>query len=297
MAVSTVENVTESINRAVDSQQSWLDPLAEALQGALTAAIDAGGEVARSVKTFFNGSWLGHPLHPAISDLPVGAWTTGLIMDLIGAEGAADACVKIGVVAAVPTALAGVADWHDTVDRDRRVGLAHALLNSAALGLFVGSIVARRRGSRALGVGLSTIGWATAFGSAYLGGDLVFKHGMNVNRTAWDPAGERFQRVARLDDLPIGRLSGGEIEVDGRKLPVVLLRDTGQVYALHGRCAHAGGPLAEGELVDGHCVVCPWHGSTFDMHDGSVRQGPSAYPQPRFETRVRDGDVEVRLVK
>jgi nitrite reductase/ring-hydroxylating ferredoxin subunit len=218
-------------------------------------------------------------------------------MDLIGAHRAADTCVKIGVAAAVPTALAGVADWHDTVDRDRRVGLAHALLNSAALGLFVGSIAARGRGSRGLGVGLSTVGWALAFGSAYLGGELVFKQGANVNRTAWDPRAEDFQSVTRLDELVDGRLTGGEIEVDGQTLPIVLLREGGRVHALRGTCAHAGGPLAEGKLVDGHCVECPWHGSTFDMRDGSVVQGPSAYPQPRFETRVRDGAVEVRLAR
>jgi nitrite reductase/ring-hydroxylating ferredoxin subunit/uncharacterized membrane protein len=297
MAVATVEKVTQSISEAVDAQRGWLDPVAETLQSALTAAIEAGGQTARSAKTFLNGSWLGHPLHPAISDLPIGAWTTGLIMDLIGAHRAADTCVKIGVVAAVPTALAGVADWHDTVDRDRRVGLAHALLNSAALGLFVGSIAARGRGSRGLGVGLSAAGWALAFGSAYLGGELVFKHGTNVNHTAWDPAGEDFQKVARLEDLVEGTLTRGEVEVDGQAIPVVLLREAGRVHALHGRCSHAGGPLAEGKLVDGHCVECPWHGSTFDMHDGTVLQGPSAYPQPRFETRMRDGNVEARLAR
>src|SRR5262245_50889653 len=194
---ATVEKVTHGINEAVEAQQGWLDPLAEALQGALTSAIDAGGDAARSAKTLLNGSWLGHPLHPALSDLPIGAWTTGLIMDLIGAPRAADDCVRMGVVAALPTALAGLADWHDTVDRERRVGLAHALLNSTALGLFVGSIAARGRGRRALGVGLSTAGWALAFGSSYLGGELVFRHGTGVDHTAWDPAFESFRPVAR----------------------------------------------------------------------------------------------------
>ena len=297
MAVATVENVTQGINEVVDAQQGWLDPLAEALQGALTAAIESGGEAARSAKTFLNGSWLGHPLHPALSDLPVGAWTTGLVMDLIGAHGAADLCVRLGVVAALPTALAGVADWHDTIDRDRRVGLAHGLLNTAALGCFVGSIAARGRGQRGLGVGLSSVGWAIASFSAYLGGDLVFKRGLNVNRTAWEPAVEEFRPVLRLDELTDGKLAGAEIEVDGQKLPVVLLREGELVHALHGRCAHAGGPLAEGKIVAGHCVQCPWHGSTFDMRDGTVRRGPSAYPQPRFETRVREGQVEVRLAR
>src|SRR5919108_6237635 len=148
MAIATVEKVTQGINEAVDAQQSWLDPLAETLQSAITAALEASGQAGRSFKTFLNGSWLGHPLHPALSDAPVGAWTTSLIMDLLGAHWAADTCVKVGVLAAVPTALAGVADWHDTVDRDRRVGLVHALLNSAALGLFIGSIAARGRGNR-----------------------------------------------------------------------------------------------------------------------------------------------------
>jgi nitrite reductase/ring-hydroxylating ferredoxin subunit/uncharacterized membrane protein len=297
MAVQTIENVRGGISDAIESQKGWLDAVGESLQGALTAALEAGGEPARSAKTFLNGSWLGHPFHAAISDVPVGAWMMGALMDLLGYRRAADALVTTGVVSAIPTALAGAADWHDTVDRDRRVGIVHAALNSTALLLFVGSTIARRRGSRALGVGLSSAGLSVALGAQYLGGELVFNQGVNVNRTAWDPGTEKFQVAARLDEIRDGALKGAEIDADGQKVPIVLLRHGDHVHALHGRCAHAGGPLAEGKVVDETCVECPWHGSTFDMRDGTVVQGPSAYPQPALETRIRDGNVEVKLTR
>lgn len=297
MALNASDSLAQQVSDLVDRQEGWLDPLAETVQSGLTALIEAGGEQARSVKSFLNGVWLGHPLHPAISDLPVGAWMTGFVLDLVGARRGADAAIAAGVVAAVPTALAGAADWHDTVDRDRRIGMAHALLNSAALTLFVGSVVARRRGSRGLGMALSTAGLAIATGGAYLGGDLVFSQGTNVRRNAWDPEPRDWQVAARASDLAEGTLTGGEVEIDGRTVPVVLLKRGGEIYALNGTCAHAGGPLAEGSLVNETCLQCPWHGSEFDMRTGVVLQGPSAYPQPVFQARLRDGSVEVRVAR
>jgi nitrite reductase/ring-hydroxylating ferredoxin subunit/uncharacterized membrane protein len=297
MAVETREHFAQQVTDLVDEQGSWLDPLSETLQNGLTSLLEAGGERARSIKSFFNGVWLGHPLHPAISDAPVGAWFTGFILDVVGARKGADAAVTAGIVAAVPTALAGVADWHDTIDRDRRVGMAHALLNSAALTLFVGSALARRRGARGLGVSLSTAGLAIAMGGAYLGGDLVFSQGTNVRHNAWDPEPREWKVAGRTSDLAEGKLTGGEIEVDGRKVPVVLLKRGSQVFALNGTCAHAGGPLAEGKVVGEACVQCPWHGSEFDMRTGEVVQGPSAYPQPVYHARIRGEDVEVRLAR
>ena len=80
-------------------------------------------------------------------------------------------------------------------------------------------------------------------------------------------------------------------------LPIVLLKRGEQILALSGTCSHWGGPLAEGELVDGVCVECPWHGSQFDLRDGSVRRGPATAPAPVFETRLREGRVEVRRAR
>lgn len=294
MATITREPATDLLVEAIEKQEGWLDPIAEAVQDALTAVLEAGGDGARSFKSLLNGTFLGHPLHAALSDAPVGLWLAGLALDAIGARRGADAAVTTGVIAAVPTALAGAADWHDTGGRDRRVGLVHAIVNSAALVLYVGSIVARRRGARRLGVGLSTTGFALTLGGAYLGGDMVYRQGVNVNRTAWDPEGKEYQAVGAFAQMPEDRLIGRDIEVDGEKVSVVLLRKGNTVLALSAKCAHQGGPLAEGKLIDGDCVECPWHGSTFRMNDGSVVQGPAPYPQPRFDVRVREGQVEVR---
>jgi nitrite reductase/ring-hydroxylating ferredoxin subunit len=162
------------------------------------------------------------------------------------------------------------------------------------LSCYVGSWFARRAGNRQLGVGLSTTGFALAFGASYLGGDMVFRQGTGVNRTAFTPEATEWKAALPAERLVEGRLVGGEIEVDGEREPIVFLKRGERIYALDGRCSHWGGPLAEGELTEGDCVQCPWHGSQFSMADGSVKQGPAAHPQPRFEARLREGQVEVR---
>jgi len=287
--------IADRAEGSIDAQQSWLDPLAEKLQQGLSTALEQGGPTAQRVKDALNGTWLGHPLHSVLTDLPIGAWSTGLVFDLIGEERGADLALILGVVAAVPTAAAGLADWHDQNDRPRRFGLVHAILNSAALLCFIGSIIARRVGHRTVGKALSMGGFTLTCASAYIGGELVYSQGAGVDRNAWEPEPEDYQIAARSTDLQEGKLTPGSIEVAGQKLPLVLLRKGQQILALGGVCAHAGGPLAEGELVDGTCVACPWHGSTFDLQTGEVIHGPSAYPQPAYDAREHNGQIEVRL--
>lgn len=240
-------------------------------------------------------TWLGHSLHPALTDVPIGAWFTSLVFDCIGEEQGADASLTLGVIAAIPTAAAGLADWHDQANQPRRTGLVHALLNSAALVCFLGSIIARRSGHRAAGIALSMGGLTLTGSSAYLGGRLVYSQGTGVDRNAWDPESEGYQIAASAAEVLEGRLAPGEIEVDGKKLPLVLLRKGRQILTLGAVCSHVGGPLAEGKLVQGQCVECPWHGSTFDMQTGQVLHGPSPYPQPAYDAREQNGNVEVRL--
>lgn len=286
------------VDAAINRQRGTLDPLAERLQEWLRARVAQGGPPARTVKDVLHGTWLGHALHPALTDVPIGAWSVGLGLDFAGAHQAADRVITIGVAAAVPTALAGLADWTDTEDKQRRTGLVHALLNTAALGLYACSLVARRQNQRATGVGLSTAGFALALSSAYLGGDLVYRQGTAVSRTAWSPDLEEFQMAAREADLAEGKLTRGEITVDGEKVPLVLLRKGNEVLALHDVCSHWGASLADGKLImDGAAVECPWHQSTFSLRDGTVLHGPAATPQPCFDARVRDGNVEVRLAR
>ena len=190
--------------------------------------------------------------------------------------------------------MSGAADWSDTADEPRRLGLLHALLNTGALSLFIASLFARRSDHRALGIGLSTTGLCLAGFLAWLGGELVYRLGTGVDRTAFMPEVEDFQVAARVDSLVEGKLVGGEITVDGDRIPVVLLKRGSQVLALNGVCSHQGGPLAEGKLLEDDCVECPWHRSRFSIEDGSVRQGPATAPQPAFETRISGENVEVR---
>ncbi|MDQ3701361.1 MAG: Rieske 2Fe-2S domain-containing protein [Chloroflexota bacterium] len=282
----------------------WLDGLSERLQAGLTEAMETGGPSAQAAKDFLNGTWLGHPLHPALVFLPLGAWSTAAVLDVLGEQRAADASIGLGILSSLPTAAAGLAQWHDIQSKPRRVGMAHALLNTIALGCYTGSWAARAAGHRKLGFSLSTLGLATTGVSGYLGGELAYNLGVGVSRTAWStevedasPAISEFQVAAPASSHVEGDLSAGEIEVDGQKIPLVLLKRGNQVLALNGTCTHAGGPLAEGKLVDGDCVQCPWHGSIFNMHDGTVVQSPATASQPHFEARVRDGNVEVRAVR
>ena len=294
MVLDPVRAVTDRLDAVIVSQAEPLEAGGRTVQGWIATAFRFGGSAGQSTKNVLNGVWLGHPLHPALTDVPIGAWTTSLIFDLLGLDRSADATLTLGVVASIPTALAGAADWVDAGDEPRRVGFLHALLNVGALCLYLASMRARAAGSRALGVGLSATGFGIAALSAWLGGELVYRLGTSVNRNAWREPVQDFQVAADAASLQEGRLTAGKISVNGQDVPLVLLKRGTEILALGGTCSHWGGPLGEGKLVDDDCVQCPWHGSHFDMRDGSVHKGPATAPAPVFETRVRDGRVEVR---
>jgi nitrite reductase/ring-hydroxylating ferredoxin subunit len=130
--------------------------------------------------------------------------------------------------------------------------------------------------------------------SAWLGGHLVYGLGTNVNRAAFQPSVDEFKVVAKADDLEPGKLFGAEVEVDGTKVPVVLLKKDRSILAIGGTCTHWGGPLADGKLLNDDCVECPWHASRFNMLDGSVQQGQATVSAHVFEVRISKGNVEVR---
>ena len=124
-----------------------LDKVARPLTGAVGRAVRP-----RVVRNLLSGTYLGEPQHPVLTDLPIGAWVMSALLDAVGgpaAEGAADLLVTAGVVAAVPTAAAGLDDWSDTAGPETRVGLVHATLNTTALSLYLASLVARARGKTA----------------------------------------------------------------------------------------------------------------------------------------------------
>ena len=278
------------------SKQEWLEPVAQGMQGAVSGAYAAGGETGKKVENFLNGVWLGHPLHPAVVYVPLGAWTASSVLDVMEAGGneavgpGADAAVAVGLVGALASAVTGLTQWHPLEARStRRVGATHALLNVTATGLFAASLVVRKRGNRPLGRALGWLGCAIVSGSAYLGGSLAYEQKIGVDHAPRENLPRDFVPV-----LPEAELAENQMKrVDAGGIPVLLARRNGRVFALAESCAHLGGPLSEGALEDG-CVRCPWHGSKFRLEDGQVVDGPSTYPQPRFETRVQGGQIEVR---
>jgi nitrite reductase/ring-hydroxylating ferredoxin subunit/uncharacterized membrane protein len=294
MTTEGVRDVTRVMESFTPEQNQMLEQWGRQLQSFVSTAVEQGGPAARRLKNWLNGVWLGHPLHPALTDVPIGAWSTGALLDLVGADGAADAAMTVGVLAAVPTALSGVADYVDAGDEPRRVGLLHAVLNTVGLGFMVGSLFARRGEQRGLGILLSTIGLSASSISAWLGGELVYRLGTGVSHIAFQPGVPEFQVVARADELQDGKLKGVEAHVDGASVPIVLLKRGSTIMAISGTCTHWGGPLAEGKLLEDDCVECPWHGTQFRMSDGSVHQGPGAEHARTFEARIQNGNVEVR---
>jgi len=287
--------LSHAINRFIDSQR-WLDPLADVLQK-VTAAVYRG-RFGRGLKSFFNGTWLGHPLHPVLTDIPLGAWTLAVIFDLIYlfgqrsavARSAAEIVIVVGVVAALGAAVTGYTDWGDTYDRERRIGLSHGLLNLIATVLYALSLVLRLTSpGQGLAIVLSWVGYVVLITAAYLGGDLVFNIGTGVNHHAWQQPPTEWTPAMQVSDLAEGKPQ----VADCNGTPIFILKRGDAVSAISDTCSHAGGPLLEGTIED-NVVVCPWHASRFDLRTGAVRSGPATVSQVRYEVRIQDGRVEVR---
>ncbi|MFL6026160.1 MAG: Rieske 2Fe-2S domain-containing protein [Friedmanniella sp.] len=246
----------------------------------------------RIVRQVASGTLIGHPLHPLLVTLPIGAWSSSLLFDALGDDEAASALVVLGIATAVPTAFTGLHDWSSTNGAERRVGLLHATANSIALSSYTASWFARRSGRRGLGVLLSLLGMGAVSGGGWLGGHLSYAMGVGVDTTAFQHSEEEWTDLGEPSQVVAGVLTPADL--DG--VPVVLTRLPDRIVAYADRCTHRGGPLHEGKLVDG-CIQCPWHGSRFDPSTGEVRRGPASMPQRRYETRVVGGRVEVKLGK
>ena len=265
-----------------------LDPVSERLQKAVRALVP--NESQR--KDLLSGTWLGHPVHPLLTDAVIGAWTSAAILDVVGGEGAeqaADGLIAVGILAAGPTVATGASDWAELRGPSRRVGSVHAIGNSSALVLHALSLAARRRGERRRGVALSLAGFGIAGFSAFLGGDLAFSRGVGVNQTVFEDVPEDWTAVTEESRLEDGELVGARAGGAG----VLLVRRAGRVHALVDRCSHRGCALHRGTLNDDDTVTCPCHGSTFRL-DGSIVKGPATAPQPSLAVRTTpDGAVEV----
>ena len=250
------------------------------------------------VRDALAGTWLGHSLHPLLTDMVVGAWTSASVLDLMG-EGdspAVEKLIGIGIASYAPTAVTGTMDWADSEavdDRVRRMGLVHAASNATALGFYAASLRARRRGSVGRGKALGFAGLAVMGLGGFLGGHLAYARGVGVNQTAFDESGvpEEWTDALAADDL---KPNEPKSVVVG-ETPVMLVRHGDGLHALHDRCSHRGCSLTDMGELEGEIVTCNCHGSQFDVRDGSVQRGPAATFQPVYEARESDGRIQVRL--
>ncbi len=268
-----------------------LDPVVGAVRGIIRAALKPG-----AVRDTLHGVWLGHPLHPLLTHVPIGMWSAAAVVDLTPGGGpAASSLIATGCAAYVPTVLAGWADWSELDEPRQRVGLVHAAAAGGAFACYVGSLAARARGSHLRGRAWSLAGLGFVTAAGYLGGHLSYRLGAGVSRAT--DAVRRFptgwHALARLEDLPDGVPTRREVE----GVDLLVVRRGAHVDVLANSCPHLGAPLSAGSFVASSgqgCIVCPWHGSTFRLADGAVVHGPATAPAPCFDTHIDNGVVSVR---
>ena len=281
------------IARLIAAQDGWARPLGDFNHRWLSALF----RPIRPIKDFLNGVWLGHPLHSAATDIPIGSLLVTVVLDLMGQTTAADVALVATILFMLAAAATGFADYSDTDETARTRATLHSTLMIVALLLLLISLAVRAAGTtdRTIPIALSIIGFLIVTAGAYVGGDVVYIFGNMVSRHAFRGAGTKWLKldtgdVADLATLPEATPTKARAGTND----LVLVRVADTIYALHAVCAHAGGPLAQGTFVDG-CVECPWHGSRFRMSDGHVRRGPALYDQPAYEIRTAEGGgYEVR---
>jgi nitrite reductase/ring-hydroxylating ferredoxin subunit/uncharacterized membrane protein len=278
------------VTRAVDAQSRWSKPLGDFNHrwlGALFHPI-------RPIQNFLNGTWLGHPVHAAVTDVPIGAMTVSLIADVIGQAVVADVALLVGVLAMIASAVTGAADYAEVDGTPRERATVHSAIMVVSLVVYAISLVIRSGGpaDRLIPIGFAVAGYLLLTLGAAIGGDLVYLAGTHVDRHAWRGAGTKWIRVdlGDLPDIP----EGGPTKLKVGINEIAVIRNGDRILAVHAQCAHAGGPLAEGTLV-GDAIECPWHGSRFRLADGHVARGPAMYDQPAYELRpAQSGSWEAR---
>ena len=248
-----------------------------------------------AVRDLLTGRWLGHPLHAVLTDVPTGILFLLIVFDILQLPEAAGWALVLGILSMLAAALAGFTDYSDTDGKARERATLHSTLMLVALLGYVVSWVLRFGPDGSAFVESTAAFWVSIISflilsaGAYVGGDVVYVLGNMVSRHAFRGAGTKWIALepAELDDagkIPEGRPIKAKLGIN----QLVLVRQGEQVLALHDVCAHAGGPLNEGKLVDGQ-IECPWHYSRYRMADGHVTRGPSVYHQPAYEVRAKDG--------
>jgi len=293
VAVRILQNPTRMLRRwlepVLNAQAVWADPLGDVMQRIFRTIYGPFP----ALRDFLHGTWLGHPLHPALTDVPIGAFIVAFVLDLAGQSAGATWAIGVGFITMLAAAVAGYADYIDLSGTSKRFGSLHATSMLVAAVLYLVSLGARV-GWWPLGesgaVLSADLGLLLVLVGAYLGGDLVFNLGSQVDRHAWRGGGTKWQALD-IDSVPEDKLT--KAKAGAQTLVVVRRGDT--IYALHDTCAHQGCSLSEGKLIDdGKRIECKCHGSRFELADGSVNRGPAVYPQPRYEVRRSEGKLEVK---
>ena len=279
--------------RIIAAQDRWARPLGDVNHRWLSAVF----RPIRPVKDLLSGVWLGHPLHAAATDIPIGTLLLTVVLDLLGQSAAADIALAATILFMLAAAATGASDYADTDGAARVRATTHATLMVVALLVLLVSVALRagNPSDRTIPIALSLVGFLIVTAGAYVGGDVVYLFGNMVSRHAFRGTGTKWIKldagdVTDLSTLPEATPTKAKAGIND--LVVVRLGET--VYALHAMCAHAGGPLPQGTVVDG-CIVCPFHGARYRLSDGRVRRGPALYDQPTYEIRsIEGGGHEVR---
>ena len=286
-----IEKLDEALESAPEAQNAALKT-----SRAIHKWVLAGGTPRRRIADMLHGTWLGHPLHPMLTDVTTASWILGAMTEGLGLmtrqrwlRRAGVWLQGIGTASAVPTALSGLTDY-STVPKDAADDVAvHAASNIIAFTLHLISLRQRMQSNHfraflfaVLGTGFATIG-------SWLGGDIVFRKRVGVNRNQPEMGPEVWTGVMAADALIHHQPQ--VVTVDEQK--ILLYRYEDEIHAISAVCGHAGGPLEEGTF-EGVCVQCPWHDSVFDLRDGGVVHGPATFPQPRYDVRVDEGRIKIR---
>ncbi len=275
------------LTRIMAAQDGWARPFGDFNHRWLSTVF----RPIRPIKDLLNGVWLGHPLHAAATDIPIGTLLLVVVLDVLNLRAAADVALVITILFMLAAALSGAADYVDTDGTARIRATLHSTLMVVALIALVVSLVLRAGDppDRALPVALSLIGALIVTAGAYVGGDVVYVFGNMVSRHAFRGAGTNWIKLETGDVTDLAAL--GEATPTKARAGIndlVVVRIGGSIHVLHAICAHAGGPLAQGTVVDG-CLECPWHASRFRLADGHVVRGPAVYDQPSYEVRAAEG--------
>lgn len=278
------------MTRLMDAQGVWTNPLGDFNHRIANAVFNA----MPPVRDLLVGRWLGHPLHAVLTDVPIGILFLVIVFDFFFMVEAAAWALGVGILAMLAAAVAGYADYADTDGKARERATLHSTLMLVALVGYLISFWMRLPidPTRLVpaAVALSFVSFLILSAGAYVGGDVVYVLGNMVSRHAFRGAGTKWIALepAEVDKdgaIPEGKPIKAKLGIN----QIVLVRQGEKILALHDTCAHAGGPLNEGKLIDGTTIECPWHASRFRLESGHVVRGPSVYDQPAYEVRARDG--------